>query len=63
MHTGICKGGTSMEITYHRQGDYLYPNLTLEADEPLTIGKYGLMRKSYLKAHNQDDRQCLHATG
>ena len=35
-----------MEITYHRQGDYLYPNLVLEADELLTIGKYGLMRKS-----------------
>ena len=35
-----------MEITYHREGDYLYPNLTLETDETLTIGKYGLMRKT-----------------
>jgi len=38
-----------MEITYHRKGDYLYPNLTLETDETLTIGKYGLLRKRYLK--------------
>jgi len=41
--------GTVMEITYHRKGDYLYPNLTLETDETLTIGKYGLLRKRYLK--------------
>ena len=40
-----------MEITYHREGDYLYPNLTLETDETLTIGKYGLLRRTYLKTH------------
>ena len=52
-----------MEITYHRQGDYLYPNLVLEADEPLTIGKYGLMRKSYLKAHKPSWYQSMLMTG
>lgn len=38
-----------MKLTYHRKGDYLYPNLTIvnEASEPL--GKYGLMRRTCLK--------------
>ena len=52
-----------MEITYHRRGDYLYPNLVLEADEPLTIGKYGLMRKSYLKANKPIWYQSMLMTG
>ncbi len=52
-----------MEITYHRQGDYLYPNLVLEADKSLAIGKYGLMRKSYLKAHKPHWYQSMLMTG
>ena len=27
-----------MELTYHRKGDYLFPNLTVEEEE-VTIGK------------------------
>ena len=52
-----------MEITYHREGDYLYPNLTLETDETLTIGKYGLLRKSYLKAYKPHWYQSMLLTG
>ena len=52
-----------MEITYHRKGDYFYPNLTLETDETLTIGKYGLLRKSYLKAHKPHWYQSMLMTG
>ncbi len=52
-----------MEITYHRKGDYLYPNLTLETDETLTIGKYGLLRKSYLKEHKPHWYQSMLMTG
>ena len=39
------------ELTYRKAGDYLIPNLTLseQADKPL--GKYGRMRKMYLKEH------------
>jgi len=38
-----------MNLTYHRKGDYLYPNLAIvnETSEPL--GKYGLMRRTYLR--------------
>ena len=38
------------DITYSRSGDYLFPNLSLE-EEPSIIGRYGLLRKSYLKDH------------
>ena len=39
-----------MKLTYHRCGDYLLPALTIP-DESVTLGKYGRMRKTYLKAH------------
>ena len=37
--------------SYTTVGDYRLPNLTAEETEPLPIGKYGRMRKRYLKAH------------
>ena len=37
--------------TYRREGDYYIPNLALPETEPYQIGKYGLMRKTYLKEH------------
>ena len=40
-----------MEITYTQIGDYLYPNITLDEDDKLPIGKYGRMRKEYLREH------------
>ena len=52
-----------MVITYHREGDYLYPDLVLETDETLTIGKYGLLRKSYLKEHKPHWYQSMLMTG
>ena len=39
-----------MKLTYHRCGDYLLPDLTIP-DEPVVLGKYGRMRKTYLKEH------------
>ena len=39
-----------MKLTYHRCGNYLLPALTIP-DAPVTLGKYGRMRKTYLKAH------------
>ena len=37
--------------TYRREGDYLIPNLKLPDTEHYQIGKYGMMRKTYLKEH------------
>ncbi|MBQ3482227.1 MAG: TnpV protein [Oscillospiraceae bacterium] len=38
--------------TYTRVGDMLLPNLILEETESKPIGKYGRMRKKYLKEHH-----------
>ena len=37
--------------TYTQVGDYLLPNLIIDEDEQQFIGKYGRMRKRYLKEH------------
>jgi hypothetical protein len=38
--------------TYRQEGDYLIPNLTLPDTSDYQIGKYGRMRRSYLKEHH-----------
>ena len=40
-----------MEITSSQCGDYLIPDLILSEEEQQPIGKYGRMRKRYLKEH------------
>ena len=37
--------------TYTQVGDYLLPDLVIEESEQQSIGKYGRMRKQYLKEH------------
>ena len=37
--------------TYRKVGDYLIPNLSLPDESEYQIGKYGRMRRSYLKEH------------
>ena len=39
------------QITYTRCGDYNIPNLALSKTETKSLGKYGRMRKNYLKEH------------
>ena len=40
------------ELTYSRNGDYYIPNLTLTKQSDKPIGKYGRMRKRYLKENH-----------
>ena len=40
-----------MEITYTKCGDYYIPDLVLPKEEQRLIGKYGRMRRRYLKNH------------
>ena len=40
-----------MEMTYTRNGDYLIPDLSLTVAEQKPLGKYGRLRKDYLKEH------------
>ncbi len=39
-------------IEYVKNGDYYFPNLTVP-EEKYQIGKYGMMRRSYLKKHRK----------
>lgn len=41
-----------MELTYHQEGDYLIPDLTLSDTTNYHLGKYGNMRKHFLKEHH-----------
>ena len=52
-----------MKLTYTRKGDYLYPNLTIATETQQSIGKYGLLRKSFLKEHKPDLYQSMLLTG
>ena len=45
-----------MELTYHRKGDYLFPNLTIQETE-VQIGKYGMLRRTFLKEHRKRSRK------
>jgi maltooligosyltrehalose synthase len=47
------KGAVSMEITYTRKGDYLIPDLTLGEPETRPIGKYGMLRRTFLKNYRK----------
>lgn len=38
-----------MILTYHQEGDYLLPDLTVP--EASQLGKYGMLRRSYLRKH------------
>lgn len=40
-----------MKLTYHRNEDYLLPNLGLTEAEQRPLGKYGRMRLRYLEGH------------
>jgi len=48
----MMKGMVSMELTYTIQGDYQIPDLALPEEET-HIGKYGMLRKTYLKNHRK----------
>lgn len=39
--------------TYRQEGDYFIPNLVLPDDGNYQIGKYGRMRRSYLKEYRK----------
>ena len=40
-----------MELTYRQNGDYLIPNITLKETSREPLGKYGRMRRTFLKEH------------
>ena len=42
-----------MNLTYEMQGDYNLPNLTVPQEPEVVIGKYGLLRRKYLKENRR----------
>ena len=51
-----------MELSYVQQEEYFIPKLCFEAENP-SIGKYGLLRKRYLKEHKRGWYTSLLLTG
>lgn len=51
-----------MKLEYYRKGDYCFPNLVITRSE-IVIGKYGMLRKSFLKAHKSGWYQSMLLTG
>ena len=50
--------------TYRQEGDYLLPNLSLPSDtEDYQIGKYGRLRKQYLKEYRRALYSCMMTDG
>lgn len=43
-----------ISITYHKEGDYLIPNLIMEkSGSTYNVGKYGHLRNKFLKEHKR----------
>lgn len=51
-----------MELEYYRKGDYLFPNLVLE-EEAVTIGKYGMLHRTFLKEYKKNWYQSMMLSG
>lgn len=49
-------------LSYTLHGDYYLPDLEINEEEP-TYGKYGIMRKQFLKEHQSARYQYLVLTG
>ena len=60
MKKQICDEKNGMSYTLH--GDYYLPDLVLREEEP-TYGKYGMLRKQFLKEHRSARYQYLLLTG
>ena len=46
-------------LSYTLHGDYYLPDLILAADEETIYGKYGMLRKEYLKEHKPGRYQIM----
>lgn len=51
-----------MKLEYYCKGEYRFPNLTVVQSE-VVIGKYGMLRKSFLREHKSGWYQSMLLTG
>lgn len=59
MKTEKMKGAVNMELAYRQAGDYLIPEIEMDGQPTEMIGKYGQMRKSFLKEHRMGTYNSL----
>ena len=59
---GVSRGYESNGLSYTLHGDYYLPDLAMNEEEP-TYGKYGMLRKQFLKMHRPARYQYLLMTG
>ncbi len=52
-----------MELTYHQEGDYLIPDLEIGEEQEEAIGKYGMLRKTFLKENRKGWYQGMMLSG
>ena len=55
-----------MELTYTKVGDYLIPDLMMdgqETEEEMPLGKYGMLRESFLQEHHSGTYTSMLLTG
>ncbi len=53
-----------MKLTYTNVNEYLIPNLTYKSGEQMEqLGKYGFLRRDYLKNHRNSTYQVMLLTG
>ncbi|WP_416388238.1 TnpV protein [Enterocloster clostridioformis] len=50
-----------MELNYYRRGDYLFPALIIDEEE-VSIGKYGMLRRTFLKENRKNWYQSMMLT-
>ena len=59
-------GTNTMELTYTKVGDYLIPNLAMDNEdeaEEMPLGKYGMLRESFLKREHHGTYTSMLLTG
>ena len=52
-----------IQLTYHEESGYLYPDLTLPEQTHHPIGKYGDLYLAFIKAHRKGTYTTLLTTG
>ncbi len=49
----IRENDIKMNITYTKKGDFCYPDLAYSKNDYPPLGKYGMLRKTYLQEHRK----------
>ena len=51
------------KLTYTKIGDYLIPDLAMDSEDETPLGKYGILRETFLKEHHHSTYTSMLLTG